>query len=87
MIENENSYYSPDQLRKLQEQGVILPDLSSVRIGREVAAEKISAGSTLQPFVRINGSKTEIHAGANIGLSGPATLDNSWIGENVVVLS
>jgi len=85
MNENDNSYYNPDQLRKLQEQGVIIPDLSTVKIGREVAAEKISTGSTIHPFVQINGSKTEIHAGANIGMSGPATLDNSWIGENVVV--
>ena len=44
MNENDNSYYNPDQLRKLQEQGVIIPDLSSVRVGREVAAEKISTG-------------------------------------------
>ena len=85
MNENENSYYKPEQLCKFQEHGVIIPDLSSVRIGREVAAEKIFAGSTLHPFVRINGSKTEIHAGASIGQSGPATLDNSWIGENAVV--
>ena len=85
MNKYENSYYTPDQLRMFQEQGVIIPDLSSVRIGCEVAAEKISAGSTLHPFVRINGRKTEIHAGAHIGMAGPATLDNSWIGENVVV--
>jgi len=80
-----NSYYNPAQLRKFQEHGVIIPDLSSVRIGREVAFDKIAAGSTLQPFVRINGSNTEIHAGANIGLFGPVTLDNSWIGENAVI--
>jgi|GEM_PF-2711117 len=55
MNENENSYYNPAQLRKFQEHGVIIPDLSSVRIGREVAFDKIAAGSTLQPFVRING--------------------------------
>ena len=85
MNEYEKSYYTPDQLRKFQEQGVIIPDLSSVKIGCEVAAEKIYAGSILHPFVRINGRKTEIHAGAHIGMSGPATLDNSWIGENVVV--
>ena len=85
MNENENSYYNPDQLRKFQEQGVIIPDLNSVKIGREVVAEKISAGSTLHPFVRINGTKTEIRTGATVGLSGPTTLDNSWIGENVIV--
>ena len=79
MNENENSYYNPEQLRKFQEHGVIIPDLSSVRIGREVAVKNFSAGSTLHPFVRINGSNTEIHAGANIGLFGPVTLDNSWI--------
>ena len=85
MNENENSYYNPAQLRKFQEHGVIIPDLSSVRIGREVAFDKIAAGSTLHPFVRINGSNTEIHAGANIGLFGAVTLDNSWIGENAVI--
>ncbi|MDP7175526.1 MAG: hypothetical protein QF647_04885, partial [SAR324 cluster bacterium] len=85
MNENENSYYNPEQLRKFQEHGVIIPDLSSVRIGREVAVKNFSAGSTLHPYVRINGSNTEIHAGANIGLFGPVTLDNSWIGENSVV--
>ncbi|MEC9360321.1 MAG: hypothetical protein VX985_00630, partial [SAR324 cluster bacterium] len=72
-------------MRKFRERGVIIPDLNSVRIGQEVPQEKISSGSKLHPFVRINGSKTEIHAGANIGLSGPVTLDNSWIGENAVV--
>ena len=82
---NENSYYDPDQLRKFREHGVIIPDLNSVRIGREVEVEKISAGSTLHPFVRITGNKTEIQAGAIVGLSGPTTLDNSWIGENVIV--
>jgi len=85
MNENEYSYYNPAQLRKFQEHGVIIPDLSSVRIGREVAFDKIAAGSTLQPFVRINGANTEIQAGANIGLFGPVTLDNSWIGENAVI--
>ena len=85
MNENEYSYHNHDQLRKFQEHGVIIPDLSSVRIGREVAVGKIAAGALLHPFVRINGSKTEIHAGANIGMSGPATIDNSWIGEKVVV--
>ena len=81
MNENINSYYNFEQMRKFRERGVIIPDLNSVRIGYEVALENISAGSKLHPFVRINGSKTEIHAGANIGASGPATLDNSWIGE------
>ncbi len=85
MIENETNYYNSEELRKFRERGVIIPDLSSVRIGREVSPEKISPGSTLHPFVRINGSKTQIHTGANIGVCGPATLDNSWIGEKAVV--
>ena len=85
MNENINSYYNFEQMRKFRARGVIIPDLNSVRIGYEVAKENISAGSKLHPFVRINGSKTEIHEGANIGPSGPATLDNSWIGENAVV--
>ena len=41
MNENENSYYNPEQLCKLQEHGVIIPDLSSVRIGREASFCKL----------------------------------------------
>ena len=85
MNENKNIFYNPEQLRKLRERGVIIPDLSSVRIGMEVSGEKFSPGSILYPFVRISGIKTEIHKGAKIGVYGPTTLENSWIGENAVV--
>ena len=85
MNDNKNIYYNPEQLRKLRERGVIIPDLSSVRIGMEVSAEKFSSGSILHPYVRINGCKTEIHKGAQIGVYGPVTMENSWIGENAVV--
>ncbi len=50
MNENENSYYNPEQLRKFQEHGVIIPDLSSVRIGREVGNEKICSRLNTAPF-------------------------------------
>ena len=81
----ENIFYNPKQLRKLQECGVIIPDMSSVRIGKEVLAEKFSPGSILHPYVRIHGRKTEIQKGAQIGVYGPTNIENSWIGENAVV--
>ena len=85
MSEIETSYYNSEQLKNLQQRGVVIPDLSTVKIGMEVSPENICSGSTLHPFVRINGSKTKIYSGANIGVYGPATLENSWIGENAVV--
>jgi len=55
MNENENSYYNPAQLRKFQEHGVIIPDLSSVRIGREVALIKLLPAQHCSLLFRING--------------------------------
>ncbi len=51
----------------------------------ENSREQFSPGCTLYPFVRITGSKTQIHSGAEIGTRGSVTLENSWIGENTIV--
>ena len=52
MKEKISSFYSTQQLKNLKEQGVIIPDLSSVKIGQEIPPENISPGCTLHPFVR-----------------------------------
>ena len=85
MKEKNSSFYSTKQLQNLQERGVIIPDLNSVKIGKEISPENISPGCTIYPFVRINGEKTNIKSGSKIGIYGPVTLKNSWIGEEVIV--
>ena len=85
MNENESKYYSPEEIRKIQERGVQIPDLRSVLIAREVKPEHILPGCIIHPFSRISGAKTQIHSAAQIGVDGPATIENSWIGENAIV--
>ena len=41
MNKNESIYYSPEEIRKIQERGVQIPDLRSVLIAREVKPENI----------------------------------------------
>ena len=85
MKEKALNCYSSNEIRKLQENGVNVPDLDSVKISRDVQLEQFSPGCTLYPFVRITGSKTQIHSGAEVGTRGSVTLENSWIGENTIV--
>ncbi len=85
MTKNSISFYSKEKLISLRNQGVIIPDMNSVLIGNEIPPENISPGSTLYPFVRIHGEKTTIHQGSQIGKYGSTTLQDSWIGENVIV--
>ena len=85
MNENESKYYSTEEIRKIQERGVQIPDLRSVLIARDVEPENILPGCIIHPCSRISGAKTQIHSSTHIGVSGPATIENSWIGENAIV--
>jgi len=85
MHEESLKYYSQKDLNNLLEKGVHIPDLNLVNITRDVKLENIAPGSTIYPFVRITGSKTQIHSGARIGLRGPVILENSFIGKNTVI--
>ncbi|RTZ84754.1 MAG: hypothetical protein DSY94_05300, partial [SAR324 cluster bacterium] len=60
MNENESKYYSPEEIRKIQERGVQIPDLRSVLIAREVKPENILPGCIIHPCSRISGAKTQI---------------------------
>ena len=82
MHEESLKSYSQKDLNNLLERGVHIPDLNLVHITRDVQLENIAPGSTIYPFVRITGSKTQIHSGARIGVRGPVILENSFIGEN-----
>ena len=85
MNENESKYYSIEEIRKFQERGVRVLDSSSIFISRDVEPENILPGCIIHPCSRISGAKTQIHSSAHIGVSGPATIENSWIGENAIV--
>jgi len=85
MHEESLKSYSQKDLKNLLERGVHIPDLNLVHITRDVQLENIAPGSTIYPFVRITGSKTQIHSGARIGVRGPVILENSFIGENAVI--
>ena len=85
MHEESLKSYSQKDLNNLLERGVHIPDLNLVHITRDVQLENIAPGSTIYPFVRITGSKTQIHSGARIGARGPVILENSFIGENAVI--
>jgi len=85
MNENESKYYSIEEIRKFQERGVQVLDSRSIFISRDVEPENILPGCIIHPCSRISGAKTQIHSSANIGVSGPATIENSWIGENAIV--
>tara|TARA_B100000700_G_C15023563_1_gene846995 strand:- start:964 stop:2271 length:1308 start_codon:yes stop_codon:yes gene_type:complete len=85
MSKGSSYFYSRKKLEELQNRGVIIHDLNSVKIGREVSLEKISSGSIIYPFVRINGEKTKINSGSQIGNFGAVNLHDSWIGKNVIV--
>ena len=79
------TFHSVEKINDLRCRGVIIPDINSVKIGKEISTDKILPGSTLFPFVRINGEKTKIHSGAKIGIYGPVTVKDSWIGKNAIV--
>ena len=85
MQEESLNAFSQKDLGNLLERGVHIPDLNLVYITRDVKLENIAHGCTIYPFVRITGSKTQIHSGARIGARGPVILENSLIGENAVI--
>ena len=85
MQEESLNSFSQKDLRNLLERGVHIPDLNLVHITRDVKLENIAPGCTIYPFVRITGSKTQIHSGARIGARGPVDLENSLIGKNAVI--
>lgn len=75
-----------DRLQKLINQGVNIPNPSSVTIGDEVSLEKIATqGVFIYPGTRIFGEKTYIGQGAHIGEEGPCTINNCYIGPNVAL--
>ncbi len=78
-------FYTTEELRTLQNQGVIIPAPDHVCLGREVPFEKIGSGVTLHPFSRITGAQTHIYPKAQIGPRGAVVLENSVVGTEAVI--
>lgn len=81
----QSSVHPPSALEWLAGQGVRLPSPAHVAIGVEVPLEAVAPGAELCPFTRLHGATTRVDAGAVIGASGPATLENSQIGADAVI--
>ncbi len=75
-----SAVYAADELQALQRRGVHIPAPQQVVIARDVPLEAIAAGAELRPFCRLEGAQTRVDAGAIIGVAGPATLQDSWVG-------
>ncbi len=73
-----------DKIRRLIDKGVTFCNPLSVDIGDEVDIDRISGdGVKIYPGCRIDGDKTVISAGAQIGREGPATIEDCQIGPRV----
>jgi bifunctional UDP-N-acetylglucosamine pyrophosphorylase / glucosamine-1-phosphate N-acetyltransferase len=73
-----------DNINKLIQQGVTIPNPRSVTIGDEVDLGRIAEdGVTLYPGTRIFGASSFVGQGAQIGAEGPATIENCYIGQDV----
>lgn len=68
------------RVRRLMDQGVDIPAPQQVFIGAEVVPERVRAGARLLPGARIEGSRTWVSAGAEIGSEGPASARDCVLG-------
>jgi UDP-N-acetylglucosamine/UDP-N-acetylgalactosamine diphosphorylase len=80
-----SEYYAEAEVAALAGRGVRIPVPGQVAIHRSVLLERIARGAVLHPFTRLSGAQTRIDSGAEIGKSGPATLENAWVGERAVI--
>ena len=75
-----------DQVTKMQQKGVDIPNPLTIDVGKEVDTNRISGdGVRIYPGCRIYGDTTVICAGAQIGYEGPATIDNCQVGPEVAL--
>lgn len=73
-------FYSKNELQSLLDKGVILPAPDQVLISKDVKLENLHPGCVIHPFSRISGEKTVIHARAEVGVNGAATVHDSVVG-------
>ncbi|HJV35437.1 hypothetical protein [Geomonas sp.] len=75
------------RLKSLQERGVTILDPRQTYLDPAVQLERISAGAVLYPGTRLVGARTYLAPGAKVGTEGPATVENSVLGERSEVAS
>jgi len=72
-------------LVNLQQLGVVVPDPSTVYIGRDVVASRFAPGVVLHPGCRIEGATTSMGPGSVVGSEGPMVVRNCQLGRNVTL--
>lgn len=76
-----------EKLGVLEAKGVKVLDRRQTYLGEDIDVSRICPGAILYPGSRLLGAKTFIGPGAKIGSEGPATVQDSVIGENAEIAS
>ena len=71
------------QVHRLLQQGVNIPEPSTVHVGEEVDPDRIAPGVSIQPGSRLSGSKTSLGPGCRLGDEAPVTVENCQAGKGV----
>ncbi len=75
-----------NKITRLMEKGVYIPCPESIMIGDDVNPDRISGeGVSLYPGTKILGKNTLIMAGSRIGYEAPVTLENVYLGPEVIL--
>ncbi len=75
---------SHEQIRRLIEKGVSIPNPSTLDIGDDVSIDRISPKNVkLYPGCKIYGGKTVISSGCQLGYEAPVTMEDCQLGEAV----
>ena len=75
------------QVQALLKRGVKMPDPAQVFVDEEVDPTRVHATAVLHPGTRLQGRRTWLGAGAQVGTEGPATLVDSVFGESASIAS
>ena len=76
-MKNSMNYSIESSLKSLEDKGVIIIDPRQVYVSPDLDLDRIYPGSVLYPGTRLTGKRTLIGTGAEIGVEGPATVNDS----------
>jgi len=75
------------KLDVLEARNVILVDRRQTYLDEEFDVGRVGRGAVLYPGTRLIGTRTFVGPGAQVGIEGPAVLENAIIGENTAIAS
>jgi len=75
------------EVQALLKRGVKMPDPGQVFVDADVDPTRVHATAVLHPGTRLQGRRTWLGAGAQVGTEGPATLIDSVLGEGASIAS